>query len=362
MKIIHCSDLHLDSKMESNLDSKKAKERRDEILLTYQGMVKYAAEQGVKAIIIAGDMFDKKNVTVKAKNIVLDSINSNPEIDFVYLKGNHDETFFISDLEKIPSNLKLFTNENWTTYNYNSVTISGIEFGKKSDYEIYNSLMLNKSDINIVVLHGQEALYDNKDKAEVINLKELKNKNIDYLALGHIHTFKQGELDNRGVYCYSGCLEGRGFDECGEKGFVLLDINEKTQKIKSSFVPYANRCLHEVDVDISNTLPTTQVEKEIDKQTKKIDKKDLVKIVLTGKVDLSSERDIGYLEKKYGELFYFAKVYDKTSLAVDYMTYEHDASLKGEFIRLVLKQDLTDEDKRRIITTGIKALSGEEVN
>ena len=32
MKIIHCSDLHLDSKMKSNLDSMKAKERRDEIL------------------------------------------------------------------------------------------------------------------------------------------------------------------------------------------------------------------------------------------------------------------------------------------------------------------------------------------
>ena len=46
MKIIHCSDLHLDSKMKSNLDSKKAKERRNEILITYQNMVKYAVEKG----------------------------------------------------------------------------------------------------------------------------------------------------------------------------------------------------------------------------------------------------------------------------------------------------------------------------
>ena len=44
------------------------------------------------------------------------------------------------------------------------------------------------------------------------------------------------------------------------------------------------------------------------------------------------------------------------------MDYESDISLKGEFIRLVLGQDLTDEEKRKIITTGIKALSGEEVN
>ena len=44
------------------------------------------------------------------------------------------------------------------------------------------------------------------------------------------------------------------------------------------------------------------------------------------------------------------------------MKYQNDISLKGEFIRLVLKQeDLTDEQKSKIISTGIKALSGEEV-
>ena len=44
------------------------------------------------------------------------------------------------------------------------------------------------------------------------------------------------------------------------------------------------------------------------------------------------------------------------------MKYQNDISLKGEFIRLVLNQDdLTDEQKSKIISTGIKALSGEEV-
>lgn len=362
MKIIHCSDLHLDSKMKSNLDSKKAKERRDEILITYQNMIQYAKSNGVKAILIAGDMFDKKNITIKARNIVLDSINSNPEIDFIYLKGNHDEANFVSDLEEIPSNLKMFNNKEWTTYKYGRITISGIEFGELGSYEIYNTLMLNKNDINIVTLHGQEVKYDQKDKAEIINIQSLKNKNIDYLALGHIHKFKQEKIDNRGIYCYSGCLEGRGFDECGEKGFVLLDINEETSKITSNFVPFSGRRLYEIDVDISKTMTTLEAEVKIDEKIKEIEKEALIKIVLTGKVDLNSERDINYLEKKYKNIYYFAKIYDETSLEIDYMTYENDASLKGEFIRLVLGQDLTEEEKRKIITTGIKALSGEEVN
>lgn len=362
MKIIHCSDLHLDSKMKSNLDSKKAKERRDEILITYQNMIKYANSNEVKAIIIAGDMFDKKNITVKAKNMVLDSINSNPQLDFIYLKGNHDEANFISDMENIPSNLKLFGNKQWTTYKYGKITISGIEFGELSSYEIYNTLILNKNDINIVTLHGQESKYDQKDKAEIINIQSLKNKNIDYLALGHIHKFKQEKIDTRGIYCYSGCLEGRGFDECGEKGFVLLDINEETSRITSKFIPFAGRKLYEIKVDVSDTYTTLDTENKIDKNIKDIEQDALIKIVLTGKVDIDSERDINYLEKKYKNMYYFAKIYDETTLKIDYMTYENDASLKGEFIRLVLSQNLPDEEKRKIITTGIKALSGEEVN
>ena len=62
-------------------------------------------------------------------------------------------------------------------------------------------------------------------------------------------------------------------------------------------------------------------------------------------------------------MFYFAKIYDETNLKVDYMSYENDASLKGEFIRLILRQDgISDEGKKKIIICGIKALSGEEVD
>lgn len=362
MKIIHCSDLHLDSKMQSNLDSKRAKERRAEMLITYQNMVKYAVENDVKIILIAGDLFDKKNITLKAKNVVMDSIISNPEIDFIYLKGNHDESSFLGELENIPQNLKLFSQNEWTTYRYGNITISGIEFGTLSNYEIYSTLMLNKNDINIVTLHGQESKYDQKDKTEIINLGGLKNKNIDYLALGHIHKFKTEKLDNRGIYCYSGCLEGRGFDECGEKGFVYLDINEISQKIDTKFVPIAGRHLYEINVDVTGTSTTIDTEGRIDKALETIEKDALIKIVLKGKVGIETERDILFLEKKYNQIYYFAKIYDETVLDIDYMSYENDASLKGEFIRLVLEQNITEEEKRKIITTGIKALSGEEVN
>ncbi len=360
MKIIHCSDLHLDSKMQTNLTKEKAKERRNEILMTFQKLVQYAKEEGVKIILIAGDMFDSNKITVKAKNIVKDAIINAPEIDFLYLKGNHDEADFIQEEEQKIENLKTFSKEAWTTYSYNNIKITGIEFGEKSEFDIYSSLILDKNDINIVCLHGQESKYEAKDKAEIINMQELKNKNIDYLALGHIHKYKEQKLDTRGVYCYSGCLEGRGFDECGQKGFVLLDIEDG--KIERNFIPFAQRTLHEIPVDITKTNTTSETIAKIESNIVDIPKEDLVKIILTGKVELESERDIDYILKNYQDRFYYLKVYDETLPLIDYEKYENDASLKGEFIRLVLSQKITDKEKKEIIATGIKALSGEEID
>ena len=99
MRIIHCADLHLDSKMTANLDSKKAKERKIELLNTFKSMIDYASSNDVRAIIIAGDLFDKKVVTKTASNTVYQAMIDNPDIVFYYLKGNHDEDTFLDEMD-----------------------------------------------------------------------------------------------------------------------------------------------------------------------------------------------------------------------------------------------------------------------
>ena len=153
MKIIHCADLHLDSKMTSNLSKEQAKERKMEILRTYSRMIEYAKNNDVKAIIIAGDLFDTRNVSATARNLVKDSITSNPDIDFYYLKGNHDSDNFISKLDEIPDNLKLFSNQ-WTSYSYGNITITGLEIDKSNQASMYNSLVLDNDNYNVVTLHS----------------------------------------------------------------------------------------------------------------------------------------------------------------------------------------------------------------
>ena len=363
MKIIHCADLHLDSKMTTNLTKEKAKERKMEILRTFSRMVEYAKKNNISVILIAGDMFDTRNVSATARNMVKDVIMQNPEIDFLYLRGNHDNDNFLSKLDEVPDNLCLF-NDKWTTYTYGNVSISGIELNAENTLTAYNSLVLDHGKYNIVTMHGQLAEYKSKDKAETISLDDVKNKNIDYLALGHVHGYRMERLDARGVYCYPGCLEGRGFDECGEKGFVVLDIDTTTRTAMSEFVTMAARTFYTLPVDVTGISTTQDAAARMEEALAKTQyaSKSLVKFVLQGEVDVECELETDFLEEQFAEYFYFVKVYDETKLLVNYKDYEKDASLKGEFIRMVSASDLTEEEKSQVIRAGILALQGEEIN
>lgn len=359
MKIIHCADLHLDSKMETNLSTEQARERRYEILSTFEDMIKYGEKNDVKAIIIAGDLFDTaQNQQKTIKNRVLSAIKDAPDIDFLYLQGNHDKDDFFKSLSEKPDNLLLFSQE-WQSYQYGDIAIAGIEFGKKDNSGIYSELVLNENLFNIVVLHGQATQYEADQKAENIPLSSLQNKYIDYLALGHIHEYKWEKLDYRGVYCYPGCLEGRGFDECGKKGFVVLDIQD--HKIDSRFVSETKRTIHEIPVDLTDMIDSDEIIKKVEEAVAEISPSDLVKVVLVGEILEDTEIDMSYLEQSMKNYFYFLKIVNKTELKIDYLKYENDISLKGEFIKTVKNLDISNEEKGKIIMTGIRALMGKEV-
>ena len=369
MKIIHLADAHLDSKMESKLDKSKAAARRDEMLDTFCSIADYADENGVTAVIIAGDLFDSKNSRVGAVNRVKAAFENHPKVVFYYLKGNHDEADYFSEEDR-PMNLKVFEKPGIETCNLKlgngkSVAVTGIVPYEDGFDKAYTELNLSFDSMNIVIMHGSADKYVAKDKADSIDLSRLKNRNIDYLALGHYHSYVQGELPSRGKYCYSGCMEGRGFDECGEKGFVLIDIDEDKMSYETVFIPYAKRNVYEIKVDISECMTTPEIDKCVADAIKATSatSEDLVRIILTGETDVNIEKDVEHVSRQMTDRFYYAEVKDQSNVEIDYDEYLHEASLKGELVRMLQSEEGLDEEERaRIVRCAIQALKGEDIS
>ena len=375
MKIIHCADIHLASGFTQHFSAEQARSRNMELLDTFARMITYAQEEGVQAVLIAGDLFDTNRIPVFVRKSVLELIAAHTQIFFFYITGNHGVEFETFE-EVLPANLKAF-GKNWRSYRIKgeegaAVTITGVELEGQDTKKICNELCLETEDFQIVMLHGQiresvsgnQGMEEQQKRAAEIPLSQLRHKGIDYLALGHVHAYQKGKLDARGTYCYSGCLEGRGFDECGEHGFVLLDIDEKRHSYVDTFVPFASRHLYEKEVDVTGCESSLQMEQRIEEALQEEDyaSNSMVRIDLQGKLEVTAEKNLTYLQAKFEELFFYFDIKDKTETVVAYETYAGDISLKGEFVRSVMKKEgLTEERRMEILQLGLRALAGEEL-
>ena len=148
MKLIHCADIHADSKMGTHFTKEQAEKRRNEVVDSFANMVNFAKENDVTAILIAGDFFDTKETQQKKiKQRIGYIFEQNPSIDFLYLHGNHDEdSSFLSDKEI--SNLKLFSKTLWKKYSYDNIDIYGREFGETIPTGAFNELVPDPNHIN----------------------------------------------------------------------------------------------------------------------------------------------------------------------------------------------------------------------
>ena len=352
MKFLHTSDLHIGSPLTSRLSQDKVRERKNELLATFERMIEEAVYQKALAFIIAGDMFDSERLTKSTVERVLGAIARYPSLDFLYLSGNHEKNALIECGIPLPINLKLFS-DNWTYFNYGEVCIAG---RNEISPDMFSTLELDYSKSNIVVLHG--ALADGKSGGEIIGKRELEGKKISYLALGHYHSYSEHKIDDTGIAVYAGTPEGRGFDEVGDKGFVMIEADGR--HVRHTFTPFAKRRLRIVDVDLTDAINRSDVDTRAEAALAGIPHTDLVRIRLCGKRAPELFPDEDAIKSRWQNSFYHFEIKDETSLKIDPDEYKYDRSLKGEFIRLVTsKTDISDEEKDKIIRTGLAALMGE---
>ncbi len=362
-KILHTGDWHLCAPMETVLPAAKAEERRQELLGRFSDMVSYAVENKIAAVLLCGDIADGRGLTRDAEDHVLHVIADAAPIRFYGICGNHDPALFANAV--LPENLTMFGGDVWSSCRlFPAVTLTARAptKGEVSFAALTQGFpVLSSADINLVMLHGaltDRMVFGGEDTA--IPREFLRGRNIDYAALGHYHAFRYEKADERCTVCYAGCPEGRGFDECDEKGFVMLTIDDMQvgqHRLHASFVPFAKRILHDICMDISGVpANTAALEQAADAVLCEAHPQDIVRLTLTGDDDPDVFRDTDYLSKRLAERFYYAVLRDARTIRTDTSVWQKDISLKGMFVRAVLGADLPEDEKQAIITCGIDAL------
>ena len=343
MKLLHTADIHLGTK-NSQLANEKQKIVREEQSLLVKELLS-EAKSDFDSALICGDLFHTKNITNKMKVNFFEGVKSFGK-PVIYISGNHDE-YVIGD--DVPENFVVLSKNN-PIYD-----LGDCRFYFANTQSVRENF--DKSKKNILLVHGE---LKNKSDNDFVDLEFLRDFSFDYIAMGHLHTFDVVKLYGQELV-YSGSLFSNGFDECGDKGYVEVEIDKKTTY---KFVPFAKRRYMIENCDITGVKDSRQIEERIRQKLgdDKVSKNDIIRLLLSGYYDENLEKNIEIIEEKFNDYFAF-NIIDKSKLNINIDKYKNEKlSFKAEFINLVENSDEGDEIKNTICKLGIEALKGEDLS
>lgn len=345
LKFIHAADFHLDSAFGS-LSARQAMGRRRESRELGFRLSNYVNQNNIGLVLLAGDLFDSGSAFRETGEQLAEALGQMAAQVFV-APGNHDWAGPGSPWMTVdwPDNVHVFREGHLTAVDLPGLTVHGAAFTGPERAESFLAGFTAPEDgrVHIGLLHGE--IDPPEDRYGPIHREEIAASGLAYLALGHVHRRTEPLRIGKTLCAWPGCIEGRGFDEVGEKGFYQGTIAEDG-RVSLEFVPFARRRYEILEVDVTGRSPRAAVEAALPEDAAR----HLYRIVLTGETG-EGGADARGLQEALADRFYALEIRDRTRVAEDVWARAEEDSLRGLFLRLLRqrRQQAESEAERETV-------------
>ncbi|MFM1540532.1 metallophosphoesterase family protein, partial [Helcococcus ovis] len=204
VRIAHLADFHLGGEIHENNElSKKINVNLIKGLLEIFNMLNLAK---VDLVLIAGDFYESSSLDKNLHNEIK-KIFSNFSGKIIIAPGNHDYISLDSPyMEEWPDNTYIFKNQKIEYFEFKNLNtrVYGFAFNQShiKSPMLSNFPVIDEKYINLGVFHGQ--MDEMMNSYNPIFIEDIKNTNLDYIALGHIHKRSEIKKVSNTYYAYSG--------------------------------------------------------------------------------------------------------------------------------------------------------------
>lgn len=354
IKFIHFSDLHLDNPFTSmGPDIGKINCRRQDLLDVFDGIINIAKEENADILLISGDLYEHfyvKKSTITYINKKFEEISATKVF---IVPGNHDPYINNSYYKNFQwsSNVYILS-EDRSKVELESMNLCVYGLGFEGFYKessLKDELRdVNIDRVNILLVHGTVDMNFTRKAYNLLSSEELSKLNMDYIALGHFHN-RIDDLGKKGVIYNAGSPEPLGFDEEGEHGIYIGEINKEILNLD-----YRNVNVKQyktVAINIEGINSDEQIAENI---RLLLGEGTLSNFLLC--IELKGYRNGEYLPDKAkikkligGDVFY-ADIIDRTLPGYDYEELKKEPGLKGLFVRKLLDRvDRAKSEKEKYL-------------
>ncbi len=236
LQFIHAADIHLDSPLRGleQYEGAPVDEIRTATRRALANLVDLALLREVDFVVIAGDLYDGdwKDHNTGLFFVLQMSRLRDASIPVVMISGNHDAANRMTKALRLPENVELLSHTRAKTAASKrlhdlGVAIHGRSFGKPAEYDNLARDYPQRTSgmFNIGLLHTSLAGAEGHEPYAPCTIEELRQKQYDYWALGHVHNREIKCDDPPIVFC--GNLQGRHIRETGAKGCYLVRVDDR---------------------------------------------------------------------------------------------------------------------------------------
>ena len=349
IKILHSADWHLDSPLLLQ-DPEQSQLLRQALFRIPEQVAAICKAQGCHMMLLSGDLFDGPYAADTLQ--MLRSTLEDVAVPVFIAPGNHDyvgsDSPWLS--EQWPDNVHIFTHPVMESVDVPQLDccVYGAGFLSMDCPGLLADFTPNHTERYAVgVLHGDPTQVSSPYCP--ITTEQVRQSGLDYLALGHIHkgdSFRAGKT----LCAWPGCPMGRGYDETGEKGVLVVTIDETAQ---AQFIPLNTPRFHDLDIPADTALSAI---------LPPVGNEDFYRITFTGPSEPLDLNAIGQTYARFPHLL----LRDRTTPPVDVWGTAGDDTLEGMYFKLLHNAlDGADEATQRQVRLAAKIsrqiLDGQEV-
>ncbi len=317
MRLLHTADLHLGCRFVS-LGEKGGSQRR-QLLDTFDAIVELAVSEAVDAILVAGDLFDSNTPSattverVKAASARL----CDASIPVFVIPGTHDcggPSSIWRSLELGPTVTVFLETGHRTLPELDLVVHALVIQGKKAPEDAFSLLRRSgEASVEVGMAHGSLAIPGLIDRDDLlIQQQEAADTGLDYLALGHWHSFRTDDCGSV-VACYPGAPEMIALDQRGA-GRVAMVTLEKGKRPKVEARQVGRRRFESLNLRVDGLGSREGIERQV---REKADRDLVLDVTLSGLCSLDLDISADRLEAELADSFFVLNVTDKTHPPLD---------------------------------------------
>lgn len=236
LRFVHAADLHLDSPfkgMKAAAPDNVSKALREATFTAYENIVKLCMEERVDALLVAGDVYDSADRSLRAQLKFVEGLKrlDDEGIRSFICHGNHDPldgwearldypagcSRFGAEFEAVP----VFPDDP------QRAVVHGISYPTR---EVRDNLVprlgpVDPDVFSIGLMHANVGNNPDHDPYAPCSLEDLRSKGINYWALGHVHT-REVLSEHSPTVVYPGNSQGRHANETGARGVYVVEVDD----------------------------------------------------------------------------------------------------------------------------------------